>query len=51
MAKHHLVRLEQVEHVINEKTILKQVQHSFLLELLWSYQDRSFLYLLFPYVV
>lgn len=51
MAKHDLVRQKQVAHVKSEKSILEQVNHPFLLELLWSHQDSSFLYMLFPYVV
>merc|ERR1719382_1467480 len=51
MAKHDLVRQKQVAHVKSEKAILEQVSHPFLLELLWSHQDSSFLYMLFPYVV
>jgi len=51
MAKHDLVRQKQVEHVKSEKSILERVSHPFLLELLWSHQDSSFLYMLFPYVV
>lgn len=51
MAKHDLVKQKQVEHVKSEKAILEQVAHPFLLELLWSHQDSSFLYMLFPYVV
>merc|ERR1712059_177117 len=31
--------------------ILERVRHPFLVELLWSHQDSSFLYMLFPYVV
>jgi serine/threonine protein kinase len=38
MAKHDLVRQKQVAHVKSEKSILEQVNHPFLLELLWSHQ-------------
>jgi len=51
MSKDHLIKLDQVEHVISEKDILERVRHPFLVELLWSHQDSSFLYMLFPYVV
>ncbi|XP_023330907.1 protein kinase DC2 [Eurytemora carolleeae] len=42
LAIHDVIRLKQVEHVKNEKNILKGHSDYF--------QDRSFLYMLFPYV-
>ena len=52
MSKHSVVRQKQVEHVKSEKSVLEvssqsdialllpqRVNHPFLLELLWSYQD------------
>jgi len=44
------IRLKQVEHVKNEKSILKTIQHPFLICLLDSWKDSRFLYLLFPYI-
>jgi len=44
------IRLKQVEHVKNERTILKMIQHPFLITLADSWKDTSFLYLLFPYI-
>jgi len=45
-----IIRLKQVEHVKNEKNILKEIQHPFLISLTDSWKDSSFLYLLFPYI-
>ena len=47
---HNLIRLKQVEHVKNEKSILQEINHPFLLSLTWSYKDNTNLYLMFPYV-
>jgi len=44
------IRLKQVEHVKNEKSILKTIQHPFLISLTDSWKDSRFLYLLFPYI-
>ena len=46
----HVIKLKQVEHVKNEKKILQEIQHPFLLSLSWSYKDHTNLYLMFPYV-
>ena len=43
-------RLKQVEHVHNEKNILKSISHPFLISLISSSMDTRFLYLMFPYV-
>lgn len=45
-----VIRLKQVEHVKNEKNILKAISHPFLISLTESWKDSSFLYLLFPYI-
>ncbi|CAH8869927.1 unnamed protein product [Trichobilharzia szidati] len=45
-----LVRLKQVEHVKNEKSILMQLNHSFIVKLHWTGHDAKFLYMLFEYV-
>merc|ERR1712212_812129 len=44
------IRLKQVEHVKNERSILRMIQHPFLITLADSWKDTSFLYLLFPYI-
>jgi len=50
LAIHDVIRLKQVEHVKNEKNILKEINHPFLVDLAWNSKDKSFLYMLFPYV-
>merc|ERR1712013_142855 len=50
LAIHDVIRLKQVEHVKNEKNILKEINHPFLVDLTWSSKDKSFLYMLLPYV-
>merc|ERR1719450_616986 len=50
LAIHDVIRLKQVDHVKNEKNILKEINHPFLVDLTWSAKDKSFLYMLFPYV-
>lgn len=44
-----VIRLKQVDHVKNEKSILVQVQHPFIIELMWTYHDDVNLYMLFQY--
>jgi len=50
LSLHDVIRLHQVEHVKNEKNVLKELNHPFLIPLLWSSKDSSHLYLLFPYI-
>jgi len=50
LSLHDVIKLKQVEHVKNEKNILKEIHHPFLISLSWSYKDSRFLYLLFPYI-
>nr|XP_045605812.1 cAMP-dependent protein kinase catalytic subunit 3-like isoform X2 [Procambarus clarkii] len=45
-----VIRLKQVEHVKNEKNILRLVTHPFIIEMYWHYRDDRFLYMLFEYV-
>ncbi|GBM92702.1 Protein kinase DC2 [Araneus ventricosus] len=44
-----VIQLKQVDHVKNEKSLLVQVQHPFIIELLWTHHDESCLYMLFEY--
>jgi len=51
LSMHDVIRLKQVEHVKNEKRILSEVSHPFVVDLVWSSRDANrFLYMLFPYV-
>ena len=45
-----VIKLKQVEHVINEKEILREVRHPFIVSLVWSHKDSHCLYMLFPYI-
>ena len=45
-----VIRLEQVEHVKNEKKILEEVQHPFLISLTWWSLDSHHLYLVTPFI-
>jgi hypothetical protein len=46
MRKGQIIALKQVEHVMNEKSILEMCDHPFLLTLAASYQDEDELYML-----
>lgn len=45
-----VIRLKQVEHVKNEKNILQEIRHPFIVNLRWHYRDATCLYMLFDYV-
>ncbi|XP_076323842.1 cAMP-dependent protein kinase catalytic subunit 3-like isoform X2 [Tachypleus tridentatus] len=45
-----IIRLKQVEHVKNEKSILQEVTHPFIINMIWTTHDDSSLYMLFEYV-
>ena len=45
-----VIRMNQVDHVHNEKKILKSISHPFLISLTCSTMDTRFLYLMFPYI-
>jgi len=47
---HEVIRLNQIEHTKNEKEILEEVRHPFLISLLWSTKDNNQLFFLFPYI-
>jgi len=51
LAIQDVIRLKQVEHIRNEKLILTLVRHPFIIEMSWTHHDKSFLYMLFEYVV
>ncbi|CAG8629821.1 22175_t:CDS:2 [Dentiscutata erythropus] len=51
LKKSEVVRLKQVEHTNNEKHILEQVQHPFLVNLWGTFQDSCNLYMVMDYVV
>lgn len=45
-----VVRMKQIEHVKNERSILNEVMHPFLINLRWHTKDETNLYLGFPYI-
>ncbi|KAM5181404.1 cAMP-dependent protein kinase catalytic subunit PRKX [Mantella aurantiaca] len=45
-----VIRLKQEQHVHNEKSVLKEVNHPFLVRLFWTSHDDRFLYMLMEYV-
>ncbi|KAJ1957057.1 serine/threonine-protein kinase dbf2 [Dipsacomyces acuminosporus] len=50
MAKKLLVKLGEVEHILTERDILRTSKSDWLVKLLYSFQDQSFLYLAMEYV-
>ncbi|XP_067841800.1 putative serine/threonine-protein kinase PRKY isoform X3 [Heptranchias perlo] len=45
-----VIRLKQEQHVHNEKSILTEIHHPFLIKLYWTHHDERFLYMLMEYV-
>ncbi|CAG0908349.1 unnamed protein product, partial [Cyprideis torosa] len=45
-----VLRMKQVDHVMNEKKVLQKVHHPFIIDLMTTWHDNSALYLLFEYV-
>ncbi|XP_049868124.1 cAMP-dependent protein kinase catalytic subunit 3 [Pectinophora gossypiella] len=45
-----VIRLKQVDHVMNEKNILAEINHPFIVNLRWWTHDDSCIYMLFDYV-
>ncbi|KAM5290576.1 cAMP-dependent protein kinase catalytic subunit PRKX isoform 4-T5 [Glossophaga mutica] len=45
-----VIRLKQEQHVHNEKAVLKEVNHPFLVKLFWTCHDERFLYMLMEFV-
>ncbi|XP_022916965.1 cAMP-dependent protein kinase catalytic subunit 3 [Onthophagus taurus] len=45
-----VIRLKQVEHVKNEKNILLEINHPFIVNLFWCHRDDTSIYMLFEYV-
>ncbi|KAI9228198.1 MAG: camp-dependent protein kinase C subunit [Piptocephalis tieghemiana] len=50
LKKTEVVRLKQVEHIVNEKEILERTGHPFLVNLLATFSDTSNLYMILEYV-
>ncbi|XP_075159503.1 protein kinase, cAMP-dependent, catalytic subunit 3 [Haematobia irritans] len=50
LAMSDVIRLKQVEHVKNERNILREIKHPFVISLEWSTKDDCCLYMIFEYV-
>ncbi|XP_023162121.1 cAMP-dependent protein kinase catalytic subunit 3 isoform X2 [Drosophila hydei] len=50
LAMTEVIRLKQIEHVKNERNILREIRHPFTISLEWSTKDESNLYMIFDYV-
>lgn len=50
MKKSEIVRLKQVEHTINEKNILDEIDHPFVVNMLGSFQDCNNLFFVLEFV-
>ena len=50
LRKSEIIKLRQVEHTINEKNILEQLDHPFLVKMLGTFQDSNNLYIVLEYI-
>ncbi|XP_055624499.1 cAMP-dependent protein kinase catalytic subunit PRKX [Toxorhynchites rutilus septentrionalis] len=50
LAMADVIRLKQIEHVKNEKNILREIDHPFIVNMRWHTKDDCCLYMLFEYV-
>ena len=50
MNKYNLVKAEQKTNVVNEKNVLEECDHPFILQLFTTFQDRDNLYMLLEFV-
>lgn len=50
LKKAEIIKLRQVEHTMNEKLILEQLDFPFLVKILGTFQDSNNLYLVLEYV-
>lgn len=45
-----IIKLKQIEHVKNEKIILEQVNHPFIVKLFWTHHNEQYLYMCLEYI-
>lgn len=50
LAMADVIRLKQIEHVKNEKNILQEIDHPFIVNMRWNSKDDCCLYMLFEFV-
>jgi serine/threonine protein kinase len=51
LKKAEVIRLQQVEHMISEKSILSRMDHPFIVRLAGTFQDAKYLYMALEYIV
>ena len=51
LKKAEVIRLQQVEHMVSEKTILAKMDHPFIVRLAGTFQDPKYLYMALEYIV
>eukprot|EP00760_Papus_ankaliazontas_P014266 PhM_4_TR16012/c0_g1_i1/m.2113 len=51
LKKQEILRMKQVDHILQEAAILSEIHHPFIVNLLTAYMDENRLYLLLEYVV
>lgn len=51
LKKAEVIRLQQVDHMISEKTILAALDHPFIVKFAGTFQDTRYLYMVLEYVV
>jgi len=51
MKKTEVVRLKQVEHINSEKEIISKVHHPFIVNMLCTFQDVNYLYMIMEYII
>ena len=51
LKKAEVIRLQQVEHMVSEKSILSRMDHPFIVRLAGTFQDAKYLYMALEYIV
>lgn len=51
LKKYEVIRLKQVDHILSEASILQEIDHPFIVNMLKGFMDSDRLYLLLEYVV
>jgi serine/threonine protein kinase len=50
LKKNEIVKMKQVDHILSEKQIMRQIAHPFIVNLYHNFQDDKLLYMLLEYV-
>lgn len=51
LKKREIIKMKQVQHIIAEKSILMEISHPFIVNMLCSFQDEKKLYLVLEFVI